>query len=219
MGQTESPELALEEFCKLIFQNTSNCLAFSRSYRDAIQNQNNLIVGNRKVLKNYINNTIGERKVYPTNEDKIQLVKESELTLTAVETYFTNFRRKYDKDEARLGNLVLKGKKSTKNSPKKVKVEKESRNTKSLKSNHRMSSGFGPWGGSGTCYPIWSDFSTCSLEKPIELCEPYRKDYMECLRNFKEYQIKLQSNHGGETSKLRDALRRVEEYEPKVGKV
>ncbi|KAF2069851.1 hypothetical protein CYY_008829 [Polysphondylium violaceum] len=85
-----------------------------------------------------------------------------------------------------------------------------------------MASGFGPWGGVGKCYPMWSDFCTCIYEKPLELCTPYRADYMECISNTKEYKSQLSENYhdGSEArlAKVREAIRRVNEYEPKVGK-
>ncbi|KAK5581943.1 hypothetical protein RB653_003524 [Dictyostelium firmibasis] len=85
-----------------------------------------------------------------------------------------------------------------------------------------MSSGIGAWGGSGTCYPIWSDFCTCIFDKPLELCEPYRKDYLECLHNTKEYKSTSSENYGkgGEErlNKVRDAIKRAQEYDPRKGK-
>ncbi|EGC31271.1 hypothetical protein DICPUDRAFT_95550 [Dictyostelium purpureum] len=85
-----------------------------------------------------------------------------------------------------------------------------------------MSSGFGAWGGSGTCYPIWSDFCTCVFDKPIEICEPYRRDYQECLNNTKEYKSQKSADYGKgadeRLAKVREAMKKVEDYEPKVGK-
>eukprot|EP01133_Synstelium_polycarpum_P007752 gene7752-9087_t len=85
-----------------------------------------------------------------------------------------------------------------------------------------MSSGFGAYGGSGRCFPIWSDFATCVGERSVELCEPYRHDYIECLHNFKEYKVTASADYGKDAEvraiKVREAIRRVAEYEPKVGK-
>ncbi|GAM20198.1 hypothetical protein SAMD00019534_033730 [Acytostelium subglobosum LB1] len=85
-----------------------------------------------------------------------------------------------------------------------------------------MASGFGAFGGSGRCFPIFSDFATCVSEKSIELCEPYRSDYFECLHNLKEYTVSSAPDYykddGSRAARVREAIRRVEEYQPKVGK-
>ncbi|EFA82288.1 hypothetical protein PPL_04712 [Heterostelium album PN500] len=85
-----------------------------------------------------------------------------------------------------------------------------------------MSSGYGAYGSSGRCFPIFSDFATCVTEKSIELCEPYRHDYFECLHNLKEYKVQESTDYSKDAdvraAKVREAIRRVQDYEPKVGK-
>ncbi|EGG14515.1 hypothetical protein DFA_12291 [Cavenderia fasciculata] len=85
-----------------------------------------------------------------------------------------------------------------------------------------MSSGYGAFGGSGRCFPIWSDFTTCITEQSIELCEPYRTDYLECLHNFKEYKSRASSDYGKDsverTNRVKEAIQQVQDYEAKVGK-
>eukprot|EP01132_Coremiostelium_polycephalum_P005228 gene5228-6509_t len=85
-----------------------------------------------------------------------------------------------------------------------------------------MASGFGPYGGTGKCFPIWSDLTTCMMEQSSELCEPYRRDYEECLHNKKEFQQMFSEEYGKDLelkiANARVTIRQVQEYQPKVGK-
>ena len=53
---------------------------------------------------------------------------------------------------------------------------------------HTMVSGHGARGGRGRCYTLWRDFVTCLTKAgttSMDVCQPEREDYMECLHHNK----------------------------------
>lgn len=65
-----------------------------------------------------------------------------------------------------------------------------------------MSSGFGAFGGTGRCYPIWRDLVHCvKAHAVVAECIEFRDDYLECLHHSKE--VRTFPNFRSESHKSR----------------